>query len=262
MARSNGAEIYPKSFEEAVRKVAFNAFMAAVLGIIIYMSVLFLFRTVANPTIIGYIEHVQQVDDKGNVVSEKRSEPYFFKDGEKPIVPKEDNTHYYNVLYTNDTFPEVLSLILMVSVSLIMIYNVAWGFGAYEHNTVGLGTTTRDKLRGVKVGLASSFMFGISYLLLILAKLGIPIKFALGFFGLVIGTYLPLYNAVISSKYGVFGLTAILNSNIESITIDNISFVGILVMLIPLIIKVLVCYIGYEFGFKQFSIREKLLYKK
>ena len=166
MQGTSRSETYPKSFSEAVRKIAVNSFVAAVLCILIYMSVLFVYRQVGNPKIIGYVEYVQTLDAEGKVVSEEKKDTYYFKEGEKAVVPQADKTHYYNNLYTNDTFPEVFSQILMLCVTSVMVYSVAWGYGAYQKNEISYGHAERDKLKGVKLGLTSSFMFIITYILL------------------------------------------------------------------------------------------------
>lgn len=256
MQDTNKSETYPKSFSEAVRKIATNSFVAAVLCILIYMSVLFVYRQVGNPKIIGYVEYVQTLDKDGKVISEEKNDTYYFKDGEKAVVPKADTTHYYNKLYTNDTFPEIFSQILMLCVSSVMIYNIAWGFGSYQKNAISYGRAERDKLKGVKLGFTSSFMFIVSYILLILAKIGLPLRFAFPLFGLVNASYLPLFNSLIDAKYGAYSLVGIMSYNIESI-----SYGGICIMLIPLIIKVFVCYLGYELGLRQISIKDKIIFK-
>lgn len=257
MQGTGKTETYAKSFSEATRKIAVTSFVSAILCILIYMSVLFVYRQAGNPKIIGYVEHVQVLDENGKVISDEIKDAYYFKEGEKAELPKADTTHYYDKLYTNDTFPEVLSQILMFAVSSVMIYNIAWGFGAYEKNAIAYGHSTRDKLKGVKLGLTSSFMFIVSYILLVFAKFGVNFKFAFPLFGLVNSTYLPLFNSLLNAKYGAYGLVGVLSFNI-----DSISITGIAIMLIPLIIKVLICYLGYELGIKQISIKDRIVFKK
>ena len=256
MQGTTRSEAYAKSFSEATRKIATNSFVAAVLCILIYMSVLFVYRQVGNPKIIGYVEYVQTLDENGEVISEKRNDTHYFKEGEEAVVPKADTTHYYNKLYTNDTFPEVLSQILMFCVSSVMIYSVAWGYGAYQKNEITYGHAVRDKLRGLKLGISSSFMFILSYILLIFSKIGLSLKFAFPLFGLVNASYLPLFNSLIDAKYGAYSLVGIMSYNIDDISIFSIG-----IMIIPFIIKLIVCYLGYELGLRQISIKDKIMFK-
>ena len=66
MAKSYNDPQAPKNFDEAAKKIALNAFMACVLSLVIYMSILFVFRSIGNPKIIGYTEFEIILDDKGN----------------------------------------------------------------------------------------------------------------------------------------------------------------------------------------------------
>ncbi len=257
MANSNYGESFPKTFSSASKKVALNAFMAAVLGIIIYMSVLLIFRTIGTPKIVGYVTYEITLDKEGRAESEKAAASYYFKDGEETKLPQSDKTHKYSPIYTDDAFPEVFSQILMLAVYSIMIYNVAWGYGAHTKNEVTFGHRKRDKFEGAKVGLASSVVYYIALLLLILAKLGSGFKQALGLFGLVNASFLPLFNEMVYNEHGTFGLIAITSN-----TPADISWVGVLIMLLPLLYKVLLCFAAYELGYRGISLKERIMYKK
>ncbi len=245
----------PKTFEDAAKKIALNAFMACVLSLVIYISVLFVFRSIGNPKIIGYTEFEIIVDDDGNAIDEVGT-TYYFEDGEEAVIPESDDTHYYNKIYTNDAFPEVLSQILTVLVFTLMIYTVAWGFGDRRRNEVAFGRATRNKLEGAKLGVYSSVVSILAYILMLIAKLGVSIRFAMPIFGLVNSCFLPLFNAFVSNKHGTYGLTAVIGN-----APDDLSWVGLSVMLLPILYKVLVCFVAYELGYKGISIKEKIIYK-
>lgn len=255
MARSYNDPPAPKSLEEAAKKIALNAFMACVLSLIIYMSVLFVFRSIGNPKIVGYTEFEVIVDKDGNATDEK-STSYYFKDGEEAVIPESDDTHYYNKIYTNDAFPEVLSQILTVTVFTLMIYTVAWGFGDHRRNEITFGRAKRNKFEGITLGVYSSVVSILAYVLMLIAKLGVSIGAAMPIFGLVNSCFLPLFNAFVYNEHGTFGLTAVLGNSPE-----DLSWTGFAVMLLPIIYKVLVCYVAYELGYRGISIKEKIIYK-
>ena len=255
MAQNNNDPQSPKTFDEAAKKIALNAFMACVLSLVIYMSILFVFRSIGNPKIIGYTEIEQIVDDKGNTVEEKGT-TYYFKEGEKVVIPEADDTHYYNKIYTNDAFPEILSQVLSAIVFALMIYTVAWGFGDHRRNEVNFGKAQRNKLEGIKLGIYSSVFSLLAYLMMLIAKIFGNMKFAMAVFGLVNSSFLPLLNAFVYNEHGTYGLTAILGN-----TPDDLSYLGLAVMLLPIIFKVTVCYVAFELGYRGISVREKIIYK-
>lgn len=255
MSREYNDSQSPKSFDEAAKKIALNAFMACVLSLVIYMSVLFVFRSIGNPKIIGYTEFEIILDEEGNATDEKGT-TYYFKDGEEPAIPEPDDTHYYNKIYTNDAFPEVLSQLLTCIVFTLMIYTVAWGFGDHRRNEVTFGRAKRNRLEGAKLGLYSSVFSLLAYLLMLISKLGADFGFSMSVFGLVNASFLPLLNAFVYNEHGTYGLTAVLGN-----TSDDLSWTGLIIMLLPILYKILVCYCAYELGYRNISIKEKIIYK-
>ncbi len=255
MAKSYNDPQSPKTFDEAAKKIALNAFMACILSLIIYMSVLFVFRSIGNPKIIGYTEFETILDEEGNAISEKGTS-YYFDEGDEAKIPEPDETHYYNKIYTNDAFPEVLSQILCVSVFTLMIYSIAWGFGDHRRNEVNFGKARRNKIEGIKLGVYSSVFSLLAYLMMLLAKIFGGMRFAMPVFGLVNSSFLPLLNAFVYNEHGTYGLTAVLRN-----TPEDLSFTGLAVMLLPIVYKVAVCYVAYELGYRGISIKEKIIYK-
>ncbi len=255
MAKNYNDAQAPKNFTDASKKIALNAFMACILSLIIYMSVLFVFRSIGNPKIIGYTAFEIIVDDNGNATEEK-GETFYFQEGEEAVIPESDETHYYNKIYTNDAFPEILSQILTATVFALMIYTVAWGYGDHRRNEVAFGHARRDKFEGIKLGIYSSVVSILAYCIILIAKLGVNIAFAMPLFGLVNSSFLPLLNAFVYNEHGTYGLTAVLGN-----TAIDLSWVGMLIMLIPILYKIIICYVAYELGYKSISVKEKIIYK-
>lgn len=247
---------YPKTFGEAVKKIMSNACLAAIMCIIVYMSILFIYRSVGNPTVIGYTKTVMEFNSDGEAISEKQTDTYYFKDNESREVPESTESTYYNKLYGKDAFPEVFSQILMFIASSFMIYSNAWGFGSHNNNSDKIANKRHNAFTGIKLGLLSSGAFFVSYLIMLFAKLFVPFNFAMSLFGLVNASYLPLLNAFVENQNGTVGLVAILNNGP-----DAFSWTGMLVMLIPLLIKIVICFVGYELGYRNISIKEKIVYK-
>lgn len=247
---------YPKTFLEAVKKIMSNACLAGIMCIIVYMSILFIYRSAGNPTVIGYTATVMEFNSDGEAISEKQSKTYYFKDGESKEIPENTESVYYNKLYGKDIFPEVFSQILMFIICAFMVYSNAWGFGSHSNNSDKIAKRKHNALTGIFLGLLSSGAFFVSYFVMLISKLFIPFNFALSLFGLVNSSYLPIFNAFVENTNGTVGLTAVLNNGP-----NDFSWVGMLVMLIPLVIKIIICFVGYELGYRNISIKEKIIYK-
>lgn len=247
---------YPKTFGEAVKKIMSNACLAAVMCIIVYMSILFIYRSVGNPTVIGYTKTVMEFNNDGEAISEKQTETYYFKEGDKREVPESTDSVYYNKLYGKDAFPEVFSQILLFIISSFLIYSNAWGFGSHSNNSDKIANRKQNPLIPIKLGIYSSGAYFISYIIMVIAKLCCPFNFALSLFGLVNAAYLPILNMFVDNPNGTVGLVAVLNNSPS-----DFSWLGMLVMLLPLLLKVLICFIGYELGYKNISIKDKIIYK-
>lgn len=247
---------YPKTFGEAVRKIIGSACLAGIIGIIAYMSILFIYRSVGNPTVIGYTTTVMEFNSDGEAVSEKQAKPYYFLENEKVVVPENTNKVYYNPIYGKDAFPEVLTQILLAIVSSIMIYNRAWGYGSHSNNSDKIANKRHNPFLGVLLALASSGFYFVSYLIMIISKLGLNIPAAMSFFGLTNASYLPLFNAFVENEIGTVGLVGVLNNSPA-----DFMWIGMLFMLIPLAIKIIVCFVAYELGYRNISIKNKIIYK-
>lgn len=244
----------PKDVLSAAKKVAANAFLAAILCIIVYSSVLLLFRSFISPNIIGYTEKVQTFDEEGNLVSEEITNIVDFEKGSDSAIPENTENKVYTARYGLDIVPTVLSQILCMIVQFVMVYSVAWAFGTHQHNAFEFGRAEKNYLEGAKIGLYSSVAGITTFALMILAKFGICENLIYKIFVLVNGTYLPLLNILVDGAVG--GVSVI------SKTPQDLSWAGLCIMLVPILLKVLVCYAGYVLGFKGISLKETIIYKK
>lgn len=245
-----------RTVPDVARSIIVKSFAAAVLGIIIYMSVLFIYRSVGNPEPIGYYTKTT-ITDAEDVKTDKYGENYYFSEDEEHVLPKADDTHYYGEIYGWDAFPEILSQNLMFFIVALFVYDAAWSFGSARKNAVSFGRVKRDKIEGVKLGVCSSIVGILAYAVLVLQKIGLPIGFAFRIFAVVNSSYLPLFNLVVITEREISGIAA-LTGNVHM----DISVIGLLIMLIPILLKIIICFIGYEFGFRQISLKDRILYKR
>ena len=108
------------SFSAAAKSVTVKSFLSAVLCLIVYMSILLLYRGIANPSLAGYTEATYNKKTKETTYTS-----YYFEEGESEI-PLGDETHSYSPIYGKDHFPEIASQIISFIVFSLMIYEVAW----------------------------------------------------------------------------------------------------------------------------------------
>ncbi len=254
MANEYQSSNVPKTVQQAAKKIAANAFMACILGIVVYMSILFVYRSVGSPRIIGYTKTVSTVNEDGT--TKQTAKTYYFKDGEKAVVPENDETNIYSPIYTRDTFPEALSQILMLAVYALMLYGVAWDYGSHCHNKSLSDNTVGRDFRGVKMWAYSSFMYWISLIMMLFSKLVVEIPFTMPLYCLVNAVFLPLLNGFIYNKHGTYGLIAVFGNSPS-----DLSWLGVAVMLGVILVKLAICLLGFELGKRQISIREKIFYK-
>ncbi len=287
MARNYNDASAPKCFSEAVRKVWVNAVAAGILSIIIYVSLGVVFKTVA-PKYVGYqpvIENNEgiRVADGGPV--------YFTSDNAK--FPKGD----YDIIYGVSPALEIVSQILMAILFALMIYSVMWAFGDHQRNSVGIGNSVRDRFEGLKVGAVSSTLSICAWLFLLVSKIIYAIMVRIKLSEVLNCTGLETDEALrlISEKPNDYGIVNLIPLAILCVAIcylpyiplikafvtiigitdvgkdpalfdifsncEDISWVGVFALLIPLIFKLIVCHSAYELGYRQISIKEKIVYK-
>lgn len=255
MTKNFAPDNTPTSFSDCIGKICKNVALAAILSIIVYISVLYIYRTVGSPDYAGYSTTTYTTDENGT--ENEKITTYFFADGEEHVVPESDDTHKYSPIYSNDIFPEVFTEILTVILYVLMLYSVVWAFGVHQRNFEQCAGREKTKFVGLKLGVCSSFMFGLAYILSVFAKLGLPVNFAFPLFGLVNAPFLPLFNAFIQGgPQGVVGIAGLINNSVA-----DFSPYGFVAMLAPLMLKIGVCIVAYELGYKQISVKEKILFK-
>ncbi len=242
------------SFSAAAKSVTIKSFLSGVLCLIVYMSILLIYRGIADPNVAGYTETTYNPKTK-----ETKYTVYYFEKGEETL-PKGDENSSYSPIYGKDAFPEIATQIISLIVFCLMIYDVAWNYGSHQSNAFSFGRTKRDYFESVKLAVCGSFVGIVAYILLLVSRFVSGINWALPVFSAVNSAFLPYLNCFLQftdKPYAPSGLTVITQSNSL-----EISTLGIVAMLLPFIIKIIVCVIGYELGFRQISLKDKILYKK
>ena len=118
--------------------------------------------------------------------------------------------------------------------------------GSHDDNYVQLGRMDKDIHFGLKVGAVASVPSAVLYLLLILGKLGMVPGVILKWHRLINTPFIPYLDAV---EMGAKTAT--------ELSVGSLLAVGATLLFVPLI-----GWLAYYLGYRQISIREKMVYKK
>jgi len=140
----------------------------------------------------------------------------------------------------------VVSQIFCLLLLLTFIYSPLWEIGIKDNNLVKFGHKSEDKLRGLRCGLLASIPYGIFVIAIFVLRYCTSVKFPTVFIKFVNAPFYTLTELVIG----------------KSMTLDEVSFIKLLGLLIIGGLVPLISYISYLIGYKDISLSEKLLYKK
>ena len=141
---------------------------------------------------------------------------------------------------------DIIAQVLMLLLLAAFPYSILWAQGDRDKNSVNFGHMSEDKLRGLKVGLMAEIPYFFTYFLLLLSRLVVFFPNYIGIYRLFNLPFLPLFNRII----GGAGVTAT----------AQVSWLGMLWLLLLLAVVPAVCHLAYFLGYKQISISEKLIY--
>jgi len=139
-----------------------------------------------------------------------------------------------------------VSQIFCILILFSFIYPNIWHIGTTDSNLVKFKHKAEDKLKGLKIGLIAIVPEYLFLLFVIIAKAGVSPKFPV--------VLLKFLNAAFYSLTQVICGSAVHVSELSVIRL-------ILLLLLPLVIPAVSC-VSYILGYKNFSLGEKLIYKK
>ena len=140
----------------------------------------------------------------------------------------------------------VLSAFCSLSTLVLFINGKVFYIGDSDANKVQFGRIEFDKFKGLKLGVVPAVFALISYIVLILGKLGIVGAWASVLFNFT-NYHLFAYHQLI------FGG----NNNIADMSWPSIAAASLTIFLVPLI-----CHVCYTLGYKRINLFEKVVFKK
>jgi hypothetical protein len=130
---------------------------------------------------------------------------------------------------------------------LFLNYNRIWTLGTNDNNKVKFGRAKEDKLKGLKIGLICSIPSFLLFVLAVLSRFGI----------------LPqaLFSIYKLANFHLFGINNIIFGTDVTIALSQIPVWRFAVAFLPLLILPAICMVAYVLGYKDISLKDKLIYK-
>ncbi len=140
----------------------------------------------------------------------------------------------------------IISQIFCLGIIISFIYVYIWKIGNNDLNLVKFDRIKFDKLKGLKIGLLATIPFAIVYLMLVLGAIGMLPGKVIIFYRAVYGFVFPLTSKIIGSSFLA-----------EELSVLKLLLLALMVFIIPLI-----CHFSYLIGYKDISIKNKIVYKE
>jgi len=249
------------SFSKLATQCFIRTLIAAVIGIIIYMSVVFVVNAI-NYKVIGY-EILYSADGENFDSDAKYTYYYTGKEGEdwedENLEQFKDENGNYKEGYYRQDIPSKLGKSTMNTLAWIaqiptliiwgaLIYTLTWNVGSGAANKKEFGGVEFDKLRGLKAGLVAVIPYAVTYLILVVARLS-------GAFSWTVNWAVSLFKIL---NYNCFAF----NDMIISGGILSISILELICLVFVLVPLPLFAAFGYAMGLRHTNIKEKIVYKK
>ena len=226
-------------------KIWLRLILTSILCFIVWVSIdamgLAFFGEVTGYEIYAYDENgenPQLVVSHTYTEDEDRSKEISVKDNQKL-------TYLRSLSPVGDVVIDVLSSVIMLLIFAVFPYVILWNMGSHDENYVQLGRMEKDICFGLKAGAIATIPSAILYLLLVLGKLGVIPGVILNWHRLINTPFIPYIDAV----------------EMGANTATELSVTALLAVGVPLLFVPVLCWLGYYLGYRQISIRERLVYK-
>jgi len=236
--------------KEIIKNGFFVFLRSAVVGImcaITTVSIFFLFTAICTEKV-GYDA---TVTDKDGV--KVTTYTHYDKDGDDTKLAEYEKQGYTVSTSTRRSQLEgksyitysIISEFISISILAIFIHNELFDIGNKDRNAVNFKHKKEDKLKGLKIGLIASIPSFVTYIALLAVRIIKLENIPVSYFSVL---NMPVYQ-ILKAIYG------------NTILINDLSFVKLILMVLPLFIIPLVSYISYTFGYKDIFLLQKIVYK-
>ncbi len=223
--------------------------VATIMSFFIVISILFLCTAFFTEETYYIAKGAKEGDEQVEILYE-----HYFKDGED-TKKAEYEAQGYTVVTENmrselagkgKVIYLVISQLFSLAILISFIYPKIWDMGAKDSNLIRFKHKEEDKLRGFKIGLVAVAPNYLYLIFIVIAKLGLKPDLQMA-----------LYKFLNASFYSVIDL-AVGGAN----TVAELSVIRLMVLFILPLVVPLVAGGAYLLGLNNYSISEKLIYKK
>ncbi len=234
-------------------KLGFNLLGKYVVCLIMCFFITFsfiaIFTMIAPPPMAGYEAAVLENEEADTPMD---SYVHYYSDGEdikKAEYEKEGyivNTREFAGKLSGTPYT-VCHIIVQIINLILFIFIISHGLnkkGRIDASNISRGHGEEDLLCGLKVGIVPAAFSLVTWIFLILGKLGIVVG----------GTAIYAYG-----NYHLFGYQQLIFSGAASPA--EIGWLGVALALLPVVLTLAVCAVSYLLGYKGINVYEKTVYK-
>ena len=255
----------PKTTTATAVKIFLYSLLAAVLCFFLHMSLTMALSTASTQKIgqsmVYTLEDgrmiVSDIYDEAFVDDEHQNKTYFLEDDGSEIVIPDDEVKNYTYIHQRAvnirtevdplmrTITDVVAQVLMLILFLAFPYSTVWYLGDHDRNQVQFGHAAENPWRGVVIGALASIPATLMWLLLLVGKVsGLLPDFV---------TYYRWFNWCVLPYFNQFVPESVTNP-------AEVSWLAVAAMIPVLLSLPVIAGIGYRLGYKDFSVRDRLVY--
>lgn len=216
---------------------------------LVHISFITIF-TIAATKNVGYDAYIPNMETN----EYEKAYTHYYDDGEdlKLKEYEEQGIKVETVVFRSDFegTPYVACIVISQIVSLLMFIMMVpsklYKVGDSDVNKVMCGRAEKNLYRGIILGIGSIIINVVSYVVLILTKVGVIGDIGVSVFKL--------------SNYHLFGYLQLIFE--KSNTADTIGWGAIALAFLPTVLTVVSCYIAYILGYKRINLYDKAVFQK
>ena len=140
------------------------------------------------------------------------------------------------------TVTQIFSLLLLMA----FVYPNLWHLGAKDSNLVRFKHQEEDNLKGLKIGAVSQIPAFLLWVATLIFAFGVKPALPTALYRFINCNFYSFIQVVFGSAQ----------------TLGELKTVQLILLLLPLAVVMFIAWLGYFLGYKDFSISEKLIYKK
>lgn len=229
-------------------KLFLRTILINIMSFFVVMSLIF-FGVAAFADEVGYVAY----GSKSESEEAEKLYTYYNTDGEDTKLAEYENQGYTvtksairEIGKTKNTILLLVAQTFALGILICFAYPSLWDRGNSDNNMVRIGRKSEDVFKGLKIGCVASIPNVIFYLFLAITKNSVSAKLPTAIYKFANASFYPVNEFIVG----------------KSEKLSDLSLLQLLLLMLPLLVLPGVAFIAYYLGYKDFSVSEKLTYKK